>query len=355
MLATLFRSSGRLFFLALLGCRLATVQAQVVTPPQNGIPQAAQAGYFGFRPSFTAAQVEAWKRKYPFQSIRERLQYEAPLVTDATRAKSASHRGAEASIRAHSLEMLHSMEVEKFIQASGNGFERRPTPAGGHFLELPAPQPPEYARLAPLSAAEAEMLPTESLGDEVIAADLPFAAAPLLPLRRDLVGLNSHVVHNFADTPRFGLVKSLDQVAGFEPHAFRRPLQMPADAADRPKPGEEPRTWKLARLELVSLLKHPTPRVYESEQLPTMEELSSSNAKTRPLNAFETAALVVLREGHHVQTSSTPNRITMLGPIRANQACMQCHEVPFDTLLGAFSYELRRDPPVALTRNAAVQ
>jgi hypothetical protein len=79
-----------------------------------------------------------------------------------------------------------------------------------------------------------------------------------------------------------------------------------------------------------------------------MEELSSATAKTRPLVEFETAALAKLFEGEEIQTISTPNRIEMLGAVRASKQCMQCHEVPRGTLLGAFSYELRRDPPIKI-------
>lgn len=42
----------------------------------------------------------------------------------------------------------------------------------------------------------------------------------------------------------------------------------------------------------------------------------------------------------------------MLGAVRASNDCRQCHQVPRGTLLGAFSYELRRDPPLALKPQA---
>jgi hypothetical protein len=37
-----------------------------------------------------------------------------------------------------------------------------------------------------------------------------------------------------------------------------------------------------------------------------------------------------------------PNDIRMLGSLRAVKDCRQCHEVPGNTLLGAFFYELQK-------------
>ena len=58
------------------------------------------------------------------------------------------------------------------------------------------------------------------------------------------------------------------------------------------------------------------------------------------------AAIPARSAGDPCDTASTPNRIEMLGALRATKQCMQCHQVPSGTLLGAFSYELRRDPPI---------
>ncbi len=104
------------------------------------------------------------------------------------------------------------------------------------------------------------------------------------------------------------------------------------------------RRWRIVRLELVSLLKHGTPAVYSSEHLPNMEELT--DVKTRPLTAFEANALDTLRAGEELTAQTNGNVIEMVGAIRASNDCMKCHEVPRGTLLGAFSYQLQRDPPI---------
>jgi mono/diheme cytochrome c family protein len=102
--------------------------------------------------------------------------------------------------------------------------------------------------------------------------------------------------------------------------------------------------WLVSRLELVSVWKSETPAVYASGSLPRMQELKT--AKTRPLTDFEAKALKALREGEEVVTEATPNEIRMVGAVRAAKQCTACHEVKRGTLLGAFSYDLRRDPPV---------
>jgi hypothetical protein len=43
---------------------------------------------------------------------------------------------------------------------------------------------------------------------------------------------------------------------------------------------------------------------------------------------------------------ATTNRILMVGAIRAAKQCTSCHAVERGDLLGAFSYELLRDPAI---------
>jgi hypothetical protein len=82
--------------------------------------------------------------------------------------------------------------------------------------------------------------------------------------------------------------------------------------------------------------------VYVSKHLPQMNELR--DAPTRPLVEFEATALTQLQAGEDLVTRATPNRIEMLGSLRAMQQCLDCHQVQRGELLGAFSYELIRNP-----------
>jgi hypothetical protein len=119
---------------------------------------------------------------------------------------------------------------------------------------------------------------------------------------------------------------------------FRDP-QPPGKVKEPPK-----ERWLITRLELVSLLKHKEPAVYVSGELPRMEDLKKS--KTRPPSEFEAKALKALRDGEDVVTEATTNHIRMVGALRASKQCLECHQVRRGDVLGAFSYDLLRDPPL---------
>jgi hypothetical protein len=75
-----------------------------------------------------------------------------------------------------------------------------------------------------------------------------------------------------------------------------------------------------------------------------MDELR--DAPTRPLDDFEAERLPKLRAGEELSTAQGPRRVRMLGAIRAQADCLRCHGVNQGDLLGAFSYDLRRDLPL---------
>ena len=69
----------------------------------------------------------------------------------------------------------------------------------------------------------------------------------------------------------------------------------------------------------------------------------------RELNNFESSALPRLESDEDVVIDQQPERIQMLGAIRAATNCLECHEGVRGQLLGAFSYEL---VPVLATSKA---
>src|SRR5262249_21667243 len=152
-----------------------------------------------------------------------------------------------------------------------------------------------------------------------------------------LMNLLAYHQEKFAELRSFGHLIDLDHVAGFRAHAFLvRPQlilseQQELDSSDP--------AWKVARLELVSLLLHDEPAVYESKSLPRMSELAERPV-TRTLDSFEASALAKLEAGENVVYHATLNRIEMTGAIRAVHQCLQCHHVERGALLGAFSYSL---------------
>lgn len=318
--------------------------------------------------SVSPEKFAAWRKQYVFQSLTERLAYERRATIEAKPRLSTAadkalkeldddwrhHVGGE--VRAESLQMLHTMELDEFVSKSGFGISRMPK-VGVQTVEAYVSKPVAPDTATPLSAEELNLVarplpPGDKTSEEM----------PLMPTLKDVAWVHNQHHYTFATPFNFGWVKSLSQVAGFEPHAFSNLPATPAVLAYPPEKLKitlredrvEPKRWKLTRLELVSLLKYEMPRVYLSEHLPRMDELSS--AKTRAPAEFESRALAVLRDGEDLQTAATPNRIEMLGAIRASKQCLQCHDVPRGTLLGAFSYELRRDPPVPVgARNEVVQ
>ena len=140
-------------------------------------------------------------------------------------------------------------------------------------------------------------------------------------------------IADFVNPEGFGYRNPQGQVAGFESHRF----------SQVPDVGRPLGRWKLARVELVGLLKSPQPRVNESEHLPRMDELRS--AATRPANPFESQAIDRLRKGEDLVTKQDGSQLFVIGSLRAMTKCVECHSGTRGDLLGAFSYEFRTPDP----------
>jgi hypothetical protein len=295
--------------------------------------------------------AEELRKRYAFESLAERLKYEsaakdapapqlgAEAKTRLTAAEQYLDQTRRWNLRVQSLQKLHSAEVEDFVKREGFGLERMPKPSP-QFLELA--DGPSQPFPAPL-AAEYRGGPKGSLPEK---GDAPTATGLRFPALAPVGQFHANNLLWFAGPESFGLVRDRDHVAGFRPHQFRGMPELVEPVP--PKPGQPPakpkERWLIARLELVSVWKSETPAVYVSGTMPRMQELKS--AKTRPLTDFEAQALKALGAGEEVVTEATPNEIHMVGAVRAAKQCTACHEVKRGTLLGAFSYDLRRDPPV---------
>ena len=247
----------------------------------------------------------------------------------AQRLAAAGRKG----IRVEALQALHSDEVEKFITRPGFGESRSPA-YGPTYLPLV-----RLPRL-PLPSCEIDP-PSGELPVELSATDsLAASQAVVLPSLDHLGRMNDVELESFLDRSRFGYFEDRDHVAGFGMHGFNYQVRLQRTLFGPPP--ELTENWAVRRLELVSLLKHDTPRVYESKILPNMEELRE--APTRALNPFEAAAIPQLLGQEDLVAQATTNCIEMVGSIRAAKQCLDCHEVERGQLLGAFSYTLVRDP-----------
>jgi len=314
-------------------------------PEANSYPQ----------PAKKKLTAEELRKRYPFESMASRLEYEserakraAPKLPDeaAKRLQSVeqSYGGRQGwgNLRGESLNQLHSNEVEKFIAREGFGFDRMPS-ASPAYLELAEASP------IPFTASGARPLAAKTIGPKIALAQGTEAGPPelmkadaLMPSLAQLDLFHLGGQRNFISAPSLGYFKDREHVAGFQAHQFRVMPQLVNTEYAREKLRRKEK-WAVARLELVSLLKHEEPAVYVSEMLPRMEQLQE--AKLRPLDEFEANALKRLQKGEDVVTESSLNQIRMMGSLRAAKQCMQCHSAKRGELLGSFSYVMQRVPP----------
>jgi hypothetical protein len=238
------------------------------------------------------------------------------------------------SRRAHALarlQSLHRRMVYDFTIAEGFGVGRMfPKGVRREAIEIP-----ELPGVTVPESSESPAGETPSLAAGVPGgpgdADAPAASRPDYDALR---AAHEAGVVDFANRTGFGYIASREQVFGFQSHGFRN---LPEIGGEKNAP---PR-WHIARLELVSLLKHETPVAYVSLKLPRMDELAA--AATRPLDQFERDALQELRDGKELVVAEDGHHLRMLGSLRAAKQCTECHSVARGALLGAFTYWLRKD------------
>jgi hypothetical protein len=295
--------------------------------------------------------VECWQlsSQNPFESLGARLAYEPArpsppsnrpaarrdeddLGTDYWANESAGRR------REYGLRDLHAGCVQMFVDAPGFGVTR-----------MRGPSPAAIRRADELREARPLPLPEPSRPDEVpvlSAGDLGLwqPGDPARP-SEDVLWSDLRSVHRagagaFLNPLGFGYVRDREHVAGFISHRF-------AEYPPKPVSPHDGGHWRLETLDLVSLLKHPQPVTYISKHLPRMDELR--DAPTRPLDDFEAGGLVKLRSGDELVTAQGPHRIRMVGALRAREECLRCHTGDPGDLLGAFSYDLRRDIPAGVS------
>jgi hypothetical protein len=279
---------------------------------------------YGFAFSQGAAKLSELRDlrvRYAFESLSSRLAFERsddsqdPFSSDVinlspTVASNLQKQDLSQSplrhyfSRAEALRDLHEDSSAEFARAAGFGFMRMPSLT---------------YRLVDFEQPEPLLLPT------------PIGIAQLLPSAVELDTVHRVATTDFLLADRMGYIKSRDAVAGFESHQFSR--------LNRSWEGNLPaaKHWQVVRLELVGLLRD-KPRVYVSETLPPMDKIAE--APHRQLNDFEAGALPQLISQEDVVADQQPERIQMLGALRASAACLQCHEGANGKLLGAFSYEI---------------
>jgi hypothetical protein len=232
--------------------------------------------------------------------------------------------------RAQGLLALHVQSTSDFVEAQGFGYSRM------------IPLAPHRAPLA----VELEEAPPQAFtrydATTLRSKDRPqnTGMSPRTQKLISLAGLHVEGMLGFFNSGGLGLVAPaargdrVDDNARYRPHGFADEIEL--QRAESPLKNR----WLVHRLELVSLLKQEQACVYASETLPRMQD--RRRPKTRPLTAFESKALDALRQGDDLVSEATPDRIDVLGSLRAGWQCLDCHEVQRGALLGAFTYQLRR-------------
>jgi hypothetical protein len=268
-------------------------------------------------------EIDRLRDRYQFASLEDRLPARPPTATaPPARTSSLWQLEQEIDVHAHNrnfrLRQLHEQKVDYFVNSFGFGESRMRS------------FPPTEGRL---TVGLRDGSPIPQPGERTTPPDRPAGPLPPGSYRPaeggdpDLAKLHDGGVLDFVNPNGFGLVKDRRHVAGFQSHAFSKV----------PGPAKE---WALARLDLIGLVMHDAPTVYDSANLPRMDELRT--APTRPLDPFERESLATLQRGEDLVVRETGDRLRMLGAVRATKQCLDCHGGNRGDLLGAFSYVLRR-------------
>jgi len=278
-------------------------------------------------------KVWRFRQEYPFHSISDRLAYEERGVTKPAvlapqieqRLARAEEADSQSWGRSQFLELLHSRTVGDFVLADGFGEERMGDFPRDDYFHLPPSLP------NPVVQPATELIYDPAPDSAFDIADQVGTEVPIL-LQAPLLKMHEAGILDFVNQDSIGFARDRNHVAGFRSHRFTETPRLVF-----PK-GQQTASWRLARLELVSLLKHEAPVAYISKNLPKMDELR--DAPTRPLDSFEQQAIDQIRSDADFMIDDTADRIRMVGSLRASKTCLKCHSVQRGALLGALTYEL---------------
>jgi len=290
-----------------------------------------------------ALDLEKWK---PLLNTEKRATIPPPALATLLADERVNREGYFDRVRA--LASLHQLEVQKFVTNPGFG-NMRLIRGFDRAAEAPPADWSEGDRGDPVTLPKAG-------GFFILGED---GKGPTLPSVLALVGFHTSAAHEFSRPDSWGLVKDKTQVAGFQPHALefvpdgnarrRFDQQHPTtDKAGRVTGYPLVERWAVRKVELIGLLVHESPVVYLNPdgKLPTMAVVKE--AKTRGLTEFESNGLKDLSAGKEVvSVDAATNQVRMVGAIRMAGACMKCHEGERGDLLGAFTYDLVRVPAFA--------
>ena len=101
--------------------------------------------------------------------------------------------------------------------------------------------------------------------------------------------------------------------------------------------------YRIKTLELIGIANHKSPVVFAQATISFMPR--TNRPKTRGLTVVENQAVAMFDQGGDVFTSECGRTLTVVGSIRAQQSCLECHPgKKKGEVLGALSYTLVMEP-----------
>ncbi|MGL4554017.1 MAG: hypothetical protein ACRC33_22885, partial [Gemmataceae bacterium] len=213
------------------------------TPPTDPVPRFSPA-YLCFSlaavpaafawPAYSAlgyqAKMDALRAEYPYESMENRLPVRplaTPVGADAGRSLEAAEGGMKGDGgRSHLLHALHEGQITRFVNSPGFGVTRM------------------HAHFAP----DRESLQYRQRDDAAVGQ--PSYQEPAAPWEAQTATEEHARAHrgsllDFSYPEGWGYLKDRGRVAGFRPHGFSKPPAPP-----------------VRRVDLIGLLRHPTPVAY---------------------------------------------------------------------------------------------
>jgi hypothetical protein len=295
-----------------------------------------------------AMDASRLRSDYAYVSLQDRMTAIADPVLIVGQSETQSfddHQSPSRRGRVYAIQAVHRSAVYHFLDAPEFGVVRMSYPRLWELKE------PDGAPIKIPLKSEYHLVSTTL--DSHTDLESPGSSKPTLltpAISKEMDGGHRQFSRWFLSPDRFGDVKDVAQVSGFLPHAItdktlpfasgrqQEQLDRPFNPRQTDQESDDQSRLTLKKLQMVGLLYHDTPVVYDLETLP--ELLTADTAPTRPLDSFESRALEVLVAGDPVHIENVPGGVRMLGALRNAESCTECHDGPTNQLLGAFSYEL---------------
>ena len=262
-------------------------------------------------------RIAETQAEFPLEKLSDRLPAPSPFVLTSAPVRNVEpppQLDGKYQLRQLGLKLLHDDQLTHFINSPGFGNNRMPHLHMFRFSKYAPPGRP----VIPIKLDSGQYQIFEGITNA------------------RLKDYHEQGVSDFVNPEGYGWVKEKQAVAGFHEHQFSQRPSIQWDGVS-----ERRDRWNIVQLQLVSLMKHDPPMVYQSANLPRMGELK--DCAVRPLTSFESNGLASLHSGESptIYTLRNDRIVNMLGAIRTRKDCTDCHHVPEGTLLGAFSYELQ--------------